>query len=127
MYRVDIANNGDYAFQVKSKDYEFIVDIKGNGVTPPDTLLASLGTCIGVYLRKYAEGAKLDLPGFGISVQSEFSKENPICFRKIEVVIDLKGVKFDERRIKAMQEFIENCPVHRTLQQNPKVEIKFGQ
>ena len=53
MYHVDIANAGDYSFSVKSKDYEFIVDVKGKGISPPDTLLASIGTCIGVYLRKY--------------------------------------------------------------------------
>lgn len=126
MYHVDIANAGDYSFKVKSKDYEFIVDTKGKGVTPPDALLASLGTCIGVYLRKYAEGAKLALPGFHVSVEADFSKEGPACFRKIDVRIDLSGVKFDERRLKAMLEFIKNCPVHATLKQNPEVEIKLG-
>ncbi|MBU1090571.1 MAG: OsmC family protein [Candidatus Omnitrophica bacterium] len=57
MYHVDIVNTGEYAFKVKAKDYEFVMDPRGKGVTPPDALLASLGTCIGVYLRKYAEGA----------------------------------------------------------------------
>lgn len=51
MYNVNITNNGDYLFNVKSKDYEFNVDVKGKGITPPDTLLASLGTCVGVYVR----------------------------------------------------------------------------
>lgn len=125
MYHVDIANAGEYSFKVKSNDYEFIVDTKGKGVTPPAALLASLGTCIGVYLRKYAEGAKLALPEFQISVDADFSKEEPVCFRKIDVGVDLKGAKLDERRLKAMQEFIKNCPVHQTLKYNPEVEIKL--
>jgi uncharacterized OsmC-like protein len=127
MYHVDIANAGDYSFKVKSKDYEFLVDTKGKGMTPPDALLASLGTCIGVYLRKYAEGAKLALPGFQISVDADFSREGLVCFKKIDVKIDLKGVQLDERRLKAMYEFIKNCPVHNTLKQNPEVEIKLAQ
>ena len=127
MYHIDIANAGDYFFKVKSRDYEFLVDTKGKGVTPPDTLLASLGTCIGVYLRKYAEGAKLALPEFQISVDADFSREGPVCFRKIDVSIDLKGAQLDERRLKAMLEFIKNCPVHNTLKQNPEVEIKLKQ
>lgn len=125
MYHVDIANAGDYSFKVKSKDYEFLVDPKGKGITPPDALLASLGTCIGVYLRKYAEGAKLALPEFNISVDADFSKEGLVCFKKIEVKIDLKGAQLDEHRIEAMNRFIKNCPVHNTLKQNPEVEIKF--
>ena len=52
MYHVDMTNTGDYFFKVKSKDYEFSVDIKGKGITPPDALLASLGSCVGVYVRK---------------------------------------------------------------------------
>ncbi len=125
MYHVDITNAGGYSFKVKSKDYEFIVDAKGKGVTPPDTLLAGLGTCVGVYLRKYAEGAKLTLPAFSVSVSADFSKEEPVCFRKIGVEIDLKGTQIDERRLKAAHEFIKNCPVHQTMKNNPEVEIKF--
>jgi len=126
MYHVDITNTGDYSFKVKSKDYELLVDTKGKGMTPPDTLLASLGTCVGVYLRKYAEGAKVTLPEFRISVDADFSKEEPVCFRKINVKIDLKGAQLDERRLKAMREFLKNCPVHNTLKQNPAVEIEIG-
>jgi uncharacterized OsmC-like protein len=126
MYHVDITNAGNYSFKVKARDYEFIIDTKGQGATPPEVLLASLGSCIGVYLRKYAEGAKLALPEFQVSVDADFSKEEPVCFRKIDVKIDLKGLKLDERRLKSMLEFIKNCPVHKTLKQDPEVEIKLG-
>jgi putative redox protein len=125
MYQVDITNAGEYSFKVKSKDYEFIVDTKGKGITPPDVLLASLGTCVGVYVRKYAEGAKLELSEFSISVDADFSKETPVCFRKINVNVDLKGTQLDERRIKAMHEFVKNCPVHNTIKNNPELEIKI--
>ena len=66
MYKVEISNKGDSVFNVRSKDYEFNVDTKGKGMTPPDTLLASLGSCMGVYIRKYAEGAKLNIGNFKI-------------------------------------------------------------
>jgi uncharacterized OsmC-like protein len=125
MYHVDIANAGDYSFSVKSKDYEFIVDVKGKGISPPDTLLASIGTCIGVYLRKYTEGARLALPEFNISVDAEFSKEAPICFRKIDVNVDLKGTKFNEQRLKAMHEFVKNCPLHNTIKNNPELALNI--
>lgn len=125
MYHVDILNTGDSTFKVKSKDYEFVVDTKGNGVTPPDTLLASLGTCIGVYIRKYMEGAKLKVEEFSISVDAEFSKESPVCFKEIKVNVDFKGFILEERRKKAFAEFIKNCPVHNTLKSNPLIEVNI--
>lgn len=125
MYQVEIANSGDYTFKAKSKDYAFMVDLGGKGMTPPDVLLASLGACMGVYLRKYAEGAKLALPEFKLLVSAEFAKEEPICFRKIKVEVDLKGTRLDERRQKSLLEFIQNCPVHRTLKSNPEVEVSI--
>jgi len=126
MYHVDIVNSGNSTFRVTSSDYEFTVDTQGKGITPPDTLLAALGSCIGVYVRKYAEGAKLRLQEFSITLDAELCKEPPACFKKIEVVIDLKGQPLEERRIKPLLEFIKNCPVHNTLIANPAVEIKIS-
>jgi len=124
MYRVEIESNQDLPLKVKSKDYEFLIDIKGRGVTPPDTLLASLGSCIGVYIRKYAEGAKLAIDKFVISVEAEFSVDKPARFKNIKVSVDLKGADIDERRKNALLEFIKNCPVHNTLKNNPLVDVK---
>ena len=123
MYHVDISNKGGYAFDVSSKDYRFTVDINGKGVTPPDTLLASIGSCLGVYIRKYAEGSKLDIPDFDIKVGADLSKEQPVRFRAINVSIDLKGAKLDDRRKKALLEFIRNCPVHNTIKNGPETNI----
>lgn len=127
MYRVDITNNGGYRFNVKSKDYDFTIDTAGSAVTPPDTLLASLGSCIGVYIRKFAEGSGLALDEFSITVEAELSKEAPVCFRKINAFVDLKGFEMDERRKNALTHFIKNCPVHNTLKIGPDVNIDIKQ
>ena len=126
MYYVEIINDGDSIMKIKSKDSEFIIDTKGKGITPPDTLLASLGSCIGVYIRKYAEGAKLTLSGFDMRVEAEFSKEKPISFKNINLSINLKGVALEEQRKEAFLKFIRNCPIHNTLKNSPHVEINLS-
>lgn len=126
MYRVEVSSEGAYKFNVKSKDYEFSVDVNGKGVTPPDALLASLASCVGVYIRKYADGAKLDLGDFKISAEADLGKEAPYYFRQISVAIDLKGRELDERRKKAILEFIKNCPVHNTLKNTPVINIALS-
>lgn len=127
MYRVEAVHSKDFAFKIESGGHQFIIDAKGkDGLTPPDALLASLGSCIGVYIRKYAEGDKLDLVNFNIIVEAQFTKEQPISFKTINVSIDLKGAELDDRRKKTLLEFIKNCPVHNTLKGNPLVEIKLS-
>jgi len=124
-YHVDVVNSGSSSFEVKSKDGQFTVDTDGKGMTPPDTLLAGLGTCFGVYVRKYCEGAKIPLNGFSISVDADFAKERPVCFRQIRISVDLLGVTLDERRKASLLEFVKNCPVHNTLKNNPDVAVNI--
>ncbi len=127
MYRVDIQHKKDLTFQVKSGGHEFSIDAKGHdGMTPPDILLSSLGSCIGVYIRKYSEGAKLGLEDFSVILEAEFTKEPPMRFGRIDVVIDLKGIVLDERRRGALLQFIKNCPVHNTIEGSPVVEVKLS-
>ncbi len=125
MYKVEVVHNSDMAFTLKCGEGEFIIDAKGKGLTPLDALLSGLGSCVGVYIRKYAQGSKLDLENFKISVSAELSKEAPFGFRQINVEIELKDCQLDERRKMALLEFIKNCPAHNTLKGNPTIELKI--
>jgi uncharacterized OsmC-like protein len=126
MYKVRIDHKKDYEFGVKAGESEFAIDAKGKGLTPPDALLVALASCVGVYIRKYAEGAKLQLDHFSVTAESEFSKEPPFCFRNIAVSVDLRGAQIDERRKKSLAEFLKNCPVHNTLKANPEVDLRIA-
>lgn len=143
MYRAEIINHGTSKFTAKTKDYEFTVDTKGEGCTPPDALLASLASCVGVYIRKYAESSKIrhanfapppvdsasgmvDIPEFTVTAEGELSKESPVSFKSINVSVDLKGINIDDRRKKALLSFIENCPVHNTLKHSPDIRISLS-
>ena len=125
MYKIEVTHNQDLAFSVKAGESEFIVDAKGKGLTPLDALLAGLGSCVGVYIRKYAEGSKLTIENFKVNVSAELSKDSPLSFRQINVDIDLKSCIIDERRQKALLEFIKNCPAHNTLKTSPIIEFKL--
>ncbi|MBN1871246.1 MAG: OsmC family protein [Candidatus Omnitrophica bacterium] len=125
MYKARITCKEGYLFEVETKDYRFNMGIRGVGATPSDALLASLGSCIGLYIRKYAEGVKLDLGQFDIKVEAELSQEKPVSFRRIDVSIDLKGLLLDERRRKSLFQFVKNCPVHNTFKSDPDINISI--
>ncbi|MDD5097173.1 MAG: OsmC family protein [Candidatus Omnitrophica bacterium] len=126
MYKVEIAHNQDMSFTAKAGESEYIIDAKGKGLTPLDALLAGLGSCIGVYIRKYAEGAKLDLVNFKVNVSAELNKESGLSFKQIMVEIDPGVCQLDERRQKALLAFIKNCPAHNTLKGNPEIDFKLS-
>ena len=72
MYKAEITHKKDFIFSVKSGNVELAIDAKGKaGISPPDALLASIGSCLGVYIRKYAEGSGLALENFSINVEAE--------------------------------------------------------
>ena len=125
MYKVEIINDGNSLFKIISKNYEFTIDTMGKGVSPPDALLASLGSCVGVYIRKYLANTEFKDSKFSISVAAEFGSEKPVCFRAIDIGLDLKDIKLDERGKEAFISFIKNCPIHNTLKNNPSIEIKI--
>ena len=133
MYKIEITHNQDLVFTVKAGMSEFIIDAQGQGssldpgrgMTPLDVLLAGLGACIGVYIRKYAGGSKLDLKNFKINVSAQLCSQSPFSFKQIDVQIDLKDSGLDDRRQRALLEFIKHCPAHNTLKGNPVIEFKF--
>jgi len=126
MYEVSVTNRGSSVFEVESKDYKFSIDTRGQGISPPAALLASLGSCVGVYLRKYCESAQLESNAFKIKVSADFGQEKPVGFRKINVSIDLEGTQIEESRKKALLDFIKKCPIHNTLSINPEVIISIS-
>ncbi len=121
MYAVKISNNGGSAFNITSDNYKFTIDNKGGGITPPSALLAALGSCVGVYIKKYSDGAGLAINSFEIDVHSDLSKKSPYRFETITINIGLKGAALDDRRKKALLEFVKNCPVHNTILGNPAI------
>lgn len=123
MYNVTVRSAGVYAFDVTEGNQTCHVSVNPDTITPPGMLLGGLGSCIGVYLRKYAEGARIDLGEFDITVTAAFTKEPPLRFDAIDVRVTLHGAPIDDRRKAALLSFIRNCPVHNTIAGHPAITI----
>ncbi len=124
MYRAEITHKHDFCFQAKAGEAELEIDAKGKGFTPLDAFLSGLASCVGVYIRKYAEGAKLEIENFKVTVEADLGHD-PLSFKHIELKLDLNGAKLEERRKEALLNFVRNCPAHNTLKGNPEIEFKL--
>lgn len=126
MYQAEIKNDGTAVLKVNSQGFEFDMDLDGDGIHPPDTCLIALGTCAGVYVRKYFGNAKEKPQGFKIKVWGDLDGDKgSYKFKKIYMEIEIKGLQLDEMHKAALLRFIDNCPVYNTVKANAVMDVKI--
>ena len=129
MYEIEVLYRGRFKYSIKSLNYEVKVDFPKDdaslvdGITPPALLLASLGSCLAVYLERYLNSSKISFDRFTIKVNSDICKDPPKYLKDINIKIDIQASQLDKSRKESLLEFIKNCPVHNTLIHNPAVNI----
>jgi putative redox protein len=95
------------------------------GPSPYDLLLMSLGACTSMTLRMYANRKKMAVEDIEVKlvherVHAEDCVECNDYIDRITRSISFKGDLSDEQKVKLM-EIAEKCPVHRTLENDPKI------
>jgi len=95
------------------------------GMTPPELLLASLGSCAGFYAAQYLRKNKLASEGTRVRVTCDKVKD-PLA-RMTNFVIEVDApVELSVEQRKGVEEAVEHCLVHNTLLQSPKIRLKVA-
>jgi uncharacterized OsmC-like protein len=93
------------------------------GMTPPEAFIASIGSCMGVYVLNYCRSANINPTDMILSIEWDKTK-NPARISKIKVEIKIPKSKMKERS-EAILKVANHCLVHQTLLQPPKMEINL--
>lgn len=91
------------------------------GMTPPELLLASLGSCAAFYAAEYLRTRKLANSGVAVSVDAEKVK-GPARLDKFRIRVDSPVSLTDEQR-QGLMRSVEHCLVKSTLLNPPQIEI----
>lgn len=95
------------------------------GPSPYDLLLMALGSCTSMTLRMYANRKKWDVGELTVRLRHErvHAKDCVDCSNKIDLIsrdISVSGDLTAEQR-KRLLEIADKCPVHRTMENDPKI------
>lgn len=122
---ITVKHLGNVKFEATARGHRLVCDQppenggEDAGMTPPEFLLAALGTCAGFYAAQYLKARSLACPDLEIKVSAE--KASPparLASFRIEVFAPALDAKHEAGLLRAVQK----CLIHNTLLHTPAVE-----
>jgi uncharacterized OsmC-like protein len=125
-----VTYRGGVEFEVDARGHKVICDQpldnggQNAGMSPPEFLLASLGTCAAFYAAQYLRSRSL--PAEGLEVRVGATKElGPARLASFRIGIRVPGLN-DEKHKAGVLRAAKSCLIHNTLLQPPRIEITLG-
>lgn len=91
------------------------------GPNPLELFLSSLGSCIGIYAKRYFTMHSIVFKKLTIESKADFSEDSPARLINIKVKVHTDVNLGDKRDV--FMRFISNCPIHNTVKNTKEIEI----
>lgn len=118
---------GSVQFEIKTRGHSLVADQPAEqggydeGMTPPELLLASLGSCADFYAAQYLRKHKLAIEGTRVRVRCEKAKD-PVRLENFKIVVEAP-VELSPEHCQGVYEAVEHCLVKNTLLYPPKISL----
>lgn len=128
--QVRVTQSGTVSFAVQARTHSIVSDQptdnggEDSGMTPPELLLASLGSCAAYYALQYLKTRNLASSGVEVSVTAEKLKQ-PARLGEFRIEV-ISPVALTPEQEQAMMRSVHQCLVHNTLLSPPKIEIALS-
>jgi putative redox protein len=126
--KVIVEHLGGVQFEIKARHHRIVSDQPSEnggcdeGMTPPELLLASLGSCAGFYAAQYLKNRGLATEGTIVRVSAEKAK-NPPRIDDIRIEVEVPSALTDEHR-EGIEQAIHHCLIHNTLLNAPRISLE---
>jgi len=127
---IQVEHLGGVQFEIKARQHQIVSDQPAEnggfdeGMTPPELLLASLGSCAGFYAAQYLRKNKLATEGTIVRVSAEKAK-NPTRMDNFRIDVEVPAELTDKDR-QGIQESIDHCLIHNTLLHPPAILLQVN-
>ena len=95
-----------------------------NTLKPPEMILASLGTCGGLFLKPILKEMGIKWDEFEVKLKGKKAKP-PKLFKEINMHYEIKAEISDQELEEALQKSHKKCLVMNTLNPNIKINTTF--
>ncbi len=126
---VKVERLGKVSFVVKSRGHLVVSDQPASnggadvGMTPPELLLSSLGTCVGYYAAQFLEARNLAAEDLEVEVEGEIT-HNPGRIGRIRIRLRVPG-DLEEKQFQALVRTVNHCTIHNTLTHPPEIQLQI--
>jgi uncharacterized OsmC-like protein len=117
-------------FAVQARNHTVISDQptdnggEDSGMTPPELLLASLGSCAGFYAAQYLKTRNLAESGVEVTITAEKLKQpGRLGNFRIQVACP---VPLNEEQTEALMRSVHHCTIHNTMLSTPQIDIELA-
>jgi len=123
---VEILHRGDVKFEAVTRGHRVICDQpqsnggSDSGMTPPEFLLVSLGTCAGFYAAQYLKTRSLNADGLKIKVTAEKAAQPA---RLGQFRIEVSTPELEAQHQAGVLRAVKACLIHNTLLNAPAIDI----
>src|SRR5215831_13333368 len=115
---VQIEHLGSVQFEVTARQHKVISDqpVEGGGfdegMTPPELMLASLGSCAGYYAAQYLKKHQLTNEGTRVRVMAD-KVPNPARLDDFRIELEVP-VELEKRHQTGIEDAVHHCLIHNT-------------
>jgi len=124
---VHVEHLGAVQFEIKARQHTLICDqpLEGHGddegMTPPELLLASLGSCAAFYAVDYLKRNNILEDGVKARVTAEKVK-GPFRLDNFKIELEIPG-GIQENHLKGLEDAVHRCLIHNTLLHAPTIDL----
>jgi putative redox protein len=125
--QLQINHLGSVQFEIKARQHTIACDQPeaaggfDEGMTPPELLLASLGSCAAYYAVAYLKKKGISAPGTSVEITAD-KVTNPGRLDNFQIKVAVPIDLTDEHR-KGLDDAVHHCLIHNTLLHPPSIHF----
>ena len=124
---VHLEHLGAVQFEIKAREHTIACDQPeamggfDEGMTPPELLLASLGSCAAYYAVAYLKKKGITAPGTRVDVTAD-KVPNPGRVDNFQIAVSVP-VDLSEEQRAGVEQAVHHCLIHNTLLHPPTISL----
>ncbi len=126
---VKVTHLGQVKFNIQARSHSILCDQptdnggEDSAMTPPELMLASLGSCAAFYAVQYLKTRGLAETGVEVSVTAEKLK-GPARLGNFKIHVEYPVV-LNQEHMEGLMRSVKHCLIHNTLLAPPEIEIEL--